>query len=66
MVRGDYEFVPSINTPEKLLANVRVQDYRSTYNDVRDWIRKEREGGGGGETPSAIDWNDEAFIRSRR
>ena len=40
----------------------KVQDYRSTYNDVRDWLRKEREGGGGGgETPSAIDWNDVVF-----
>ncbi len=28
-------------------AERKVQDYRSTYNDVRDWIRKEREGGGG-------------------
>lgn len=38
----------------------KVQDYRSTYNDVRDWIRKEREGGGD-ETPSTIDWNDVVF-----
>ena len=41
-------------------AERKVQDYRSTYNDVRDWIRKEREGGGG-ETPSTIDWNDVVF-----
>lgn len=39
----------------------KVQDYRSTYNDVRDWLRTQREGGGGGETPSTIDWNDVVF-----
>lgn len=39
----------------------KVQDYRSTYNDVRDWIRKEREGGGGDVPPSTIDWNDVVF-----
>ena len=41
-------------------AERKVQDYRSTYNDVRDWIRKEREGGGD-VTPSGIDWNDVVF-----
>ena len=34
-----------------------MQDYRSTYNDVRDWIRKEKQGGDG-NTASTIDWND--------
>ena len=38
----------------------KVQDYRSTYNDVRDWIRKEKQGGDG-NTASTIDWNDVVF-----
>ena len=53
----DLQALQAITMP----AERKVQDYRSTYNDVRDWIRKEREGGGGGETPSAIDWNDVVF-----
>nr|WP_314710793.1 type I restriction endonuclease subunit R [uncultured Comamonas sp.] len=53
----DVQALQAITMP----AERKVQDYRSTYNDVRDWIRKEREGGGGGETPSAIDWNDVVF-----
>ena len=36
-----------------------VQDYRSTYNDVRDWIRKEKQGGD--TNTSTIDWNDVVF-----
>ncbi len=54
----DLQALQAITMP----AERKVQDYRSTYNDVRDWIRKEREGGGGGDvTPSAIDWNDVVF-----
>lgn len=36
-----------------------AQDYRSTYNDIRDWFRKEREG----KAPegSKIDWDDVVF-----
>lgn len=36
-----------------------VQDYRSTYNDIRDWIRQEKKG----EEPqqSTIDWDDVVF-----
>ena len=52
----DLQALQAITMP----AERKVQDYRSTYNDVRDWIRKEREGGGG-ETPSTIDWNDVVF-----
>lgn len=37
----------------------KVQDYRSTYNDVRDWIRKEKQGGD--KDTSTIDWNDVVF-----
>lgn len=53
----DLQALQAITMP----AERKVQDYRSTYNDVRDWIRKEREGGGGDVTPSAIDWNDVVF-----
>ena len=36
-----------------------LQDYRSTYNDIRDWLRKER----AGERKEAqkIDWDDVVF-----
>ena len=53
----DLQALQAITMP----AERKVQDYRSTYNDVRDWIRKEREGGGGDVAPSAIDWNDVVF-----
>ncbi|KGG83649.1 DEAD/DEAH box helicase [Comamonas thiooxydans] len=52
----DLEALKAVTIP----AERKVQDYRSTYNDVRDWIRKEREGGGG-ETPSTIDWSEVVF-----
>ncbi|PQA84105.1 DEAD/DEAH box helicase [Limnohabitans sp. TS-CS-82] len=36
-----------------------LQDYRSTYNDIRDWLRREREG----KQPeqSSVDWDDVVF-----
>ena len=36
-----------------------LQDYRSTYNDIRDWLRKERQGKEAEE--SSIDWDDVVF-----
>ena len=36
-----------------------VQDYRSTYNDIRDWLQREKEGGEPEE--SGIDWDDVVF-----
>lgn len=36
-----------------------IQDYRSTYNDIRDWLRKEKVGKDKDE--STIDWNDIVF-----
>ncbi len=36
-----------------------VQDYRSTYNDIRDWLRREKEGNEAAD--SAIDWDDVVF-----
>ncbi len=37
----------------------KVQDYRSTYNDVRDWIRKEH--AAAEKDRSAVDWDDVVF-----
>ena len=36
-----------------------VQDYRSTYNDIRDWLHRESEGEN--KQISTIDWNDIVF-----
>lgn len=36
-----------------------VQDYRSTYNDIRDWFRREREDKASEE--SKVDWDDVVF-----
>jgi type I restriction enzyme R subunit len=36
-----------------------IQDYRSTYNDIRDWLRKERTGKE--DEKSTIDWDDVVF-----
>ena len=35
-----------------------IQDYRSTYNDIRDWLRREK---AGAEKDATIDWNDVVF-----
>ena len=42
-----------------VLQDRAAQDYRSTYNDIRDWFRREKEG----KTPeeSKIDWDDVVF-----
>jgi type I restriction enzyme R subunit len=36
-----------------------IQDYRSTYNDIRDWLRREKSGNEAEE--SGIDWDDVVF-----
>ncbi|RLA75801.1 MAG: type I restriction endonuclease subunit R, partial [Epsilonproteobacteria bacterium] len=36
-----------------------VQDYRSTYNDIREWIRQQNSANE--ESDSIIDWNDVVF-----
>lgn len=43
----------------KLLPVRTVQDYRSTYNDIRDWLRREKNGKEAEE--SQIDWDDVVF-----
>lgn len=42
-----------------LLPDRTVQDYRSTYNDIRDWFRREKQGKEAEE--SKIDWDDIVF-----
>ena len=42
-----------------LPADRMIQDYRSTYNDIRDWLRREK--AGKEKEESSIDWNDVVF-----
>jgi type I restriction enzyme R subunit len=42
-----------------LPAERKIQDYRSTYNDVRDWQRREQSSAKKGK--STIDWDDVVF-----
>ena len=42
-----------------LLPERTIQDYRSTYNDIRDWLRREK--GGKESEESKIDWDDVVF-----
>lgn len=42
-----------------LLPERTIQDYRSTYNDIRDWLRREKNGKESNE--SNIDWDDVVF-----
>ena len=42
-----------------LLPERMIQDYRSTYNDIRDWLRREKSGKEVEE--SNIDWDDVVF-----
>jgi len=42
-----------------LLPERTIQDYRSTYNDIRDWLRREKNGKESEE--STIDWDDVIF-----
>jgi type I restriction enzyme R subunit len=43
----------------KLPADRKIQDYRSAYNDIRDWIRRDKTGKEREE--SKIDWADVVF-----
>jgi type I restriction enzyme, R subunit len=43
----------------KMPADRKIQDYRSTYNDIRDWLRREK--WGADKEKSDIDWNDVVF-----
>lgn len=43
----------------KTLPERTMQDYRSTYNDIRDWLRREKDGAL--TEASKIDWDDVIF-----
>ncbi len=43
----------------RLPSERKIQDYRSTYNDIRDWIRREKAGNNNDQ--SSIDWDDVVF-----
>ncbi len=51
----DLEALQDIELP----AERTLQDYRSTYNDIRDWLRREKTAAKKDE--SAIDWDDVVF-----
>nr|WP_315168513.1 type I restriction endonuclease subunit R [uncultured Deefgea sp.] len=40
-------------------AERKIQDYRSTYNDIRDWLRREK--AANQDDKSTIDWDDVVF-----
>ena len=42
-----------------LPADRKIQDYRSTYNDIRDWLRRKK--AGDEKEQSTIDWTDVVF-----
>jgi type I restriction enzyme R subunit len=43
----------------KIPTERKIQDYRSSYNDIRDWLRREK--AGSEKQQSAIDWDDVIF-----
>lgn len=43
----------------KIPSERKIQDYRSTYNDVRDWLRREK--ASADKDKSTIDWDDVVF-----
>ncbi|CAM3016296.1 hypothetical protein PASE110613_12480 [Paenibacillus sediminis] len=43
----------------QVLEERAIQDYRSSYNDIRDWLRRERTGKE--KDNSSIDWDDVVF-----
>ena len=43
----------------KLPAERQIQDYRSSYNDIRDWLRRDK--AGAEKEKSTVDWDDVVF-----
>jgi len=43
----------------RLPSERKIQDYRSTYNDIRDWLRREKAGNDNNQ--SSIEWDDVVF-----
>ena len=51
----DFETLKSIKIPDER----KIQDYRSTYNDIRDWLQREKNANE--KEKSSIDWDDVVF-----
>lgn len=51
----DLAVLQAIRTP----SDRKIQDYRSTYNDIRDWLRREKSSAE--KDKSGIDWDDVVF-----
>lgn len=51
----DLATLQSIRMP----AERQIQDYKSTYNDIRDWLRREK--ASSEQEQSSIDWDDVVF-----
>ncbi len=45
--------------PIDMPSERRIQNYRSTYNDIRDWLRRQKDGEE--KAKSTIDWDDVVF-----
>ena len=45
--------------PINMPCERRIQNYRSTYNDIRDWLRRQKDGEE--KAKSTIDWDDVVF-----
>ena len=43
----------------RMPAERKIQDYKSTYNDIRDWLRREKSSDD--KKQSGIDWDDVVF-----
>ena len=54
---SDAEFTAMQGVP--IPSERALQDYRSTYNDIRDWLRRDREGKQPEQT--SVDWDDVVF-----
>lgn len=51
----DFAAMQSVRIP----TDRKIQDYRSTYNDIRDWMRREKTSNEKAE--STLDWDDVVF-----
>jgi type I restriction enzyme R subunit len=52
---ADLAQMQTVNVP----AERKIQDYRSTYNDIRDWLRREKNAND--QDASKFDWDDVVF-----
>lgn len=52
---NDLALIKEIKMPPERI----IQDYKSTYNDIRDWLRREKTGKE--KEDSTIDWDDVVF-----